>query len=78
MNNEDGLYFHLLLTHNSGPVYWGGGVGDKEGSGTLATAVVMTAVTDDPVIFIPGSLGGLTSFRVVLYCTLEEENPRNK
>lgn len=44
----------------------------KEAVSTLATvtAVVMTAVTDAPVIFIPGSLGGLTSFRVVLYCRL--------
>lgn len=56
----------------------GGWVTRKEVVSTLATAVVMTVVTDGPVIFTSGPVGGLTSFRMVLYCTLEEENTRNK
>ena len=62
------------------PLPTGRGAGDKEGrKSTLETAVVMTAVTDVSNVFTPGSPGGSTSLRMVLYCTLEgEKRQRNK
>lgn len=51
---------------------------EKEGNGTLEIAVVMAGVTDASVMFIPGSLGGFTSSRLVLYCKLEGEKRTKK
>ena len=51
----------------------------QDGNGTLEIAVVMTAVTDASVLFVPGSSGRFTSSRVVLYCTLAgKKGQRNK